>query len=341
MPATDRNGLIAAGNWVIDHVKLIDTWPPQDALATILGESFGNGGGAYNMVKNLARLGATFPLEGIGLVGDDEAGARIFADCRAHGVDVSRLRVTREAPTSYTDVMTVRDTGRRTFFHQRGANALLARAHCDFTTTNARIFFLGYLLLLDRLDELHDGVPAAHDVLTRARRAGLTTALDMVSETTGRFRSVVAPVLPLVDVCFANDVEAEMLTGIALRVHGQIDTARVIEAARAMLALGVPQWVIIHFPEGAHAHHADGTTCWQGSVRVPPAEIRGTAGAGDAFSAGVLLGLHAGWPMPACLELAVCAGAASLQHATCSDAVGSQETCLALGQRWGFTLLHA
>ena len=56
-----RSGIIAGGNWIVDHVKLIDTWPPQDALATILSQSWGNGGSPYNVLKNLARLGASFP----------------------------------------------------------------------------------------------------------------------------------------------------------------------------------------------------------------------------------------------------------------------------------------
>ena len=53
-----RNGILAGGNWIVDHVKLINTWPPQDALASILTQSDGNGGSAYNLLKNLSRLGA-------------------------------------------------------------------------------------------------------------------------------------------------------------------------------------------------------------------------------------------------------------------------------------------
>ena len=79
-----RNGILAGGNWIVDHVKLINTWPPQDALASILTQSDGNGGSAYNLLKNLARLGAQFPLEAVGLVGDDSDGRAIFADCAAH-----------------------------------------------------------------------------------------------------------------------------------------------------------------------------------------------------------------------------------------------------------------
>ena len=80
--------------------------------------------------------------------------------------------------------MTVRSTGRRTFFHQSGANAKLSPAHFDFTRTNAKIFYLGYALLLDTLDEFAEDntqEPRAADVLRRARAAGLHTALMKVS----------------------------------------------------------------------------------------------------------------------------------------------------------------
>ena len=62
-----RRGVVAAGNWIIDHVKMIDRWPAQDALANIASESEGNGGGPYNILKGLARLKCGFPLAGIGL----------------------------------------------------------------------------------------------------------------------------------------------------------------------------------------------------------------------------------------------------------------------------------
>jgi sugar/nucleoside kinase (ribokinase family) len=74
----------------------------------------------------------------------------------------------------------------------------------------------------------------------------------------------------------------------------------------------------------------------QPSVRVPANLIIGTAGAGDAFSAGFLLGLHEGWDFQRCLELGVCAAAASLRDATCSAAVESWQNCLALGRKLGF-----
>src|SRR5437763_1144549 len=88
---TSRSGLIAGGNWIVDHVKIVNTWPAQDSLAMILGESLGNGGAPYNVLKDLAKLGAPFPLSAVGLIGEDAFGDRILNDCRAHGIDVAQL----------------------------------------------------------------------------------------------------------------------------------------------------------------------------------------------------------------------------------------------------------
>ncbi|MBI2498393.1 MAG: ribokinase, partial [Opitutae bacterium] len=213
-----RTGLIAGGNWIVDHHKTIEHWPEQETLASIREESRASGGSPYNILKDLTKLGAPFPLEGIGLVGNDELGRWILADCRAHRIETRQLRARSKLPTSYTDVMTVRVTGRRTFFHQRGANAQLAPGHFDFRKTRAKLFHLGYLLLLDTLDAPGiDGRPRACEVLAAARRRGLVTSLDLVSESADLFARLVPPVLPEVDRLFVNDYEASRATGIEVR----------------------------------------------------------------------------------------------------------------------------
>ncbi|CAM3012866.1 carbohydrate kinase family protein [Rariglobus hedericola] len=343
MPSPQRSGVLAAGNWLVDRVKTIDAWPAQDALVFILSQTVGNGGGPYNVLKDLARLGATFPLAGLGLLGDDADGRTIREDCTAHGIDASRLHTTSLADTSFTDVMTVRDTGRRTFFHARGANALLAPAHFDFSGVTARWFYLGYLLLLDTLDApdpaCSDQAPLARDVLRRARAAGLLTALDCVSASPERFRTVVTPVLPEVDVLFVNDYEAEQLTGLDLGRGASLNRNSVEQAARALIALGVRRHVILHFPEGTCAASIDGTVVWQPAVRIPAPLIAGAAGAGDAFAAGCLLALHDDQPLAAALELGVCTAATSLLHPTCSESVRPAGDTLAFGRAHGFITL--
>ena len=106
-----RSGILAGGNWIIDHVKIIDTWPAQDALANILSTTHGTGGSPYNILIDLAKLGAQFPLAAVGLVGQDADGQLILDDCKQYQIDASALQPTDQAPTSFTDVMTVQANG--------------------------------------------------------------------------------------------------------------------------------------------------------------------------------------------------------------------------------------
>ena len=63
--STSRNGIIAGGNWIVDAVKMVDVWPQQDTLANILSTAKGSGGSPFNILVDLALLGAKFPLGAI------------------------------------------------------------------------------------------------------------------------------------------------------------------------------------------------------------------------------------------------------------------------------------
>src|SRR2546426_509606 len=114
--ASARCGLLGGGNWIIDQVKLIDVFPQRESLANIRSQAQGTGGAPYNVLIDLAELGAPFPLSAAGLVGKDALGELILQDCRKHKIDAKFLRPRAGAPTSYTDVMTEAGNGRRTFF---------------------------------------------------------------------------------------------------------------------------------------------------------------------------------------------------------------------------------
>src|SRR5882672_11417403 len=141
--ANGRRGLLAGGNWIIDQVKIIDVYPQPEQLGNIRAQSQGTGGAPYNVLIDLAKSGAPFPLFGAGLVGQDALGREILQDCRVHKIDIRNLSMTPKAPTSYTDVMTEQAHGRRTFFHARGANALWRGEELNFRKPNPRIFHLG------------------------------------------------------------------------------------------------------------------------------------------------------------------------------------------------------
>jgi sugar/nucleoside kinase (ribokinase family) len=337
MSSTSRTGLLAAGNFIVDYVKIIDYYPGEEMLASILRESSANGGGPYNILKDLSKMGARFPLSAAGLIGTDSTGRWIMEDCTTHGIATGGLRQTSEVSTSYTDAFTVESTGRRTFFHQRGANALLAPEHFDFTGCSARLFYLGYFMLLDTLDRIGaDGRSGASRVLEAASRAGIITAADMVSVEHGDFRRSALSALPWVDHFILNEIEAGKLDGAALRSADGPDWNGIENAARGLLAAGVRQSVTIHFVEGAVSVQKDGTAHRQGSVRLPEGFVKGATGAGDAFAAGLLLGLHESLPQPECLRTAVCAAAMCLSHPATSEGMKPLEECLALGAAYGF-----
>ncbi|NOX98783.1 MAG: carbohydrate kinase family protein [Verrucomicrobia bacterium] len=334
----ERNGILAAGSYIVDHVKMIDAWPPQDALATILSEENSNGGGPYNVSKDLARLfpeKLPFPVAAAGLVGDDADGKWILADCREHGIDTTQLKVTAEAPTSYTDVMTVKSDGRRTFFHQLGANALFSETHLDFTQIDARIFYLGYLLLLNTLDEMTDDGKRtrASLLLENARAEGLLTVVDLVSAEGGNFGEIVTPSLPHIDVLLTNEFEASRLSGIDL--HKEFSPATGEAAAKTILDRGVQKRVVIHAPNGAVAVDREEGTFTAPSLAVPDDVIRGALGAGDAFATGIVYGLHENFSIEKSLATASCIAASCLMHPTPSLGIQALDDCLKLAEDWG------
>lgn len=334
----NRKGIIAGGNWIVDHIKLIEVYPEEERLANILMEITSNGGAPYNLLVSLYKMQTNIPLEGIGVIGEDEDGKLILEECHAMAIDAAQIREIPDATTSYTDVMTVRSTGRRTFFHYRGANALLDQTDFDFSRTRARIFHFGYLLLLDRLDMIDEnGQTGASVILKNAKNQGLLTSIDIVSEQSDRYAEIIPPALPYVDYLFLNEFETEKLTGIEiLDDQGELLVDRGYQAAEVLLQLGVLQWVIIHFRKGALAVSKSGEKLLQKGVCFPPNEIKGSVGAGDAFAAGVLAGLHENWSMDRCLVSGVCVAASSLRDVTSTGSIGTWEECVELGNTHGW-----
>ena len=328
---------MAGGNWIVDAVKITDVWPQQDTLANIFSTAKGTGGSPFNILVDLALLGAKFPLSGCGLVGDDDNGRWILDFCAKHGIECSHVQKTADAPTSFTDVMTVKDSGRRTFFHARGANALLDASHFDFSGKKARIFHLGYLLLLDKLDarSATHGTVAA-EVLAEAQAAGLKTSVDCVSEDSDRFPKIVMPALKYVDCCIMNEFETGRCTGRRVRKNEKIDRIQLRGAMQLLIEAGVRERVVVHYPEGGCALGRDGSWAEHASVKLPASYVKGAAGAGDAFAAGVLLGWHDGVPLAEQLRYGVCAAAANLSEETCTGGMRSLDDCLAIGKRFGF-----
>jgi sugar/nucleoside kinase (ribokinase family) len=339
MASTDpkRHGIMAAGNFIVDHVKIIDYYPAEETLASILEESFSNGGGPYNVLKDLALLGAAFPLQAAGLLGNDPAAAWIREDCIRHGIDATGLKSHPTAPTSYTDAFTVQRSGKRTFFHQAGANAHLSQKDLAMDQATAKIFYLGYLMLLDTLDAVQaDGTTQAAAVLAAAQAAGMQTVVDCVSKDHADYARSGAAALPFVDVLMLNELEAFKLLGKTAPQAGGLTPASLREAAVALLERGVQHTVVIHAVPGAVAVGRHSGPVAQGSLALPPDYLAGATGAGDAFAAGFLYAWHEDRPAQDCLRHAVCAAACCLAHPAASAGMRPMAQALQLAEKYGY-----
>ena len=292
------------------------------------------------MAVDLRLLGAAFPIGVLGAVGDDEHGAFILAECARLGIDTAGVRTLTGAVTSFTDAMVERDGGRRTMFHHSGANALFDAVDRRPASPGARI--------------LHAGAPGIHPVMDSpaARRgqrlvgpaaagAGRRPAHQHGTGQpgAGRIAEVALPCLPYLDSIVINELEAGALTGIDVPVpaaDGPVDWPALEAMALGMIERGVSVLAVVHFPAGCVAAAPGGRTWRQGSVRLPREQVRSTTGAGDAFAAGVILGLHEGWPVERCLRLAVASAAACVRSPNTSDGIKRAEACLAEADRIGY-----
>ena len=335
-----RTGVLCAGSVVADVAKVIDAYPALDHLATIEQVSTGTGGPGLNMAVDLRLLGATFGVGMLGAVGDDLHGDIMLGECAKLDIDTTGVVRIPGAVTSFTDVMVERDGGRRTFFHHHGANALFDGATADLGRSQARILHAGAPGIHERMDApLPGGGNGWSALLSRARTAGMRTNLELVDLPPHRMQQLVRPCLPYVDSLIINELEAGALTGLAAPVptaDGPVDWATLERMALRLIHHGVSTLAVVHFPAGCVAAAPDGRTWRQGSVRLSREQIRSTTGAGDAFAAGVVLGLHEGWPVDRCLRLGAASAAACVSSPHTSIGIPAADVCLAAADRAGY-----
>lgn len=317
----ERKGIIAAGNMLVDHVHQIRQWPERGWLVEIVHSERATGGAPLNVLLTLAKMHAGLPLQAVGLIGEDNDGDYITAMLDQYHINRQLVQRTSSAPTSMTQVMTDAE-GQRTFFHSPGANRLLDLPAFEPLDAPLKIFHLGYLLLLeslDRPDEVY-GTRSAR-LLAQMRERGYEVSLDLVSRKGDpRYRPLVLPALKHLDYLTINELEASEFSGLEIRLpNGEPHVANIARAASALLDAGVRQRVVIHCPEGAWGVSRTEAGRWVPSWRLPPEEIIGSVGAGDAFCAGLLYGSHERWPLTASLQLAHACARASLQAANAID----------------------
>ena len=323
-----RHGFICAGCWTVDRIKITNLWPEQEALARIRSVERQGGGSAHNVGIDLKKLDPSIPVSTVGVIGADEDGDYLHNQALAHDINVDLLHRSSSGTTSYTDVITVADTGKRTFFHYPGTNDLLSADDFDFTHSSARILHLGLLSVHEFMDKAQsDSSNGWSQVLKRAQSHGIETSIEMVSIQPQRNRELAYPCLPWLDYLVVNDLEIGALGRMETVINGHTNVDACAEAAKRVLDMGSMRYVTVHYPMGALCVTRNQTLHSSMSYDVPQSLIAGTVGAGDAFASGFLYAMHENWSIDDALELGHVVAASSLRSPNTVDSVESIQEC--------------
>lgn len=305
--------VVCLGILVADVIaRPVDGLPPAGTLTLVDEITLHGGGCALNTGTVLARLGLRAAVAG--KVGNDVFGEFIFGLLSERGVRSAGVLRDEYAPTS-TTVVLVDGDGERTFLHLPGANGTLRAVELDLDVVFAgRALHVAGALVMPMLD----GEPAA-ELLATARERGIFTSLDTVWDASGRWERVL-PALPHLELFTASLGEAQAISGEdeASAAAAWLRTRGVVRVALKLGADGC------YVADESVAEHVP-------APRV--ASVDGT-GAGDAFAAGLLYGLLAGWPLDRSARLANAAGALATTAVGASEgARGLEETMRLAGLR--------
>lgn len=247
------------------------------------------GGGAVNTAIALASLGIKVQL--VGKLGKDTLGGFLIEQLDSRGVGTQNIAFDPQLSTSATMVM-VDPTGDRRFVHFMGANRAftLEDIHGDVVKEASMVHVAGAFVM-----PALDGKPTA-DLLRESKRAGAVNSLDTAWDDSGSWLRTLEPVLPHVDYFLPSRVEATAMTG-------RDDP---VEAARYLLEYGIGAVVVKCAADGCVivTHSGD-------MLHVPAFEVEvvDATGAGDAFNAGFIAGIHRGYSLEESARLANALGA--------------------------------
>ena len=326
----NKKGIAVAGNMIVDLLYPINGIPKPGELTTITADAARTTGGFLcNDIVDLAKLDPTMPLVALGRVGDDAEGKFIrqkMAECK--NIDMQFVKT--EGTTSFTLVMADEITKQRTFYHNRGGNAKFNEADIPWDQLDVDMLMVGYILLLDALDEedTQYGTKMAK-LLAEAQRRGIKTSIDVVSEAGDRFRKLVCPALKYTDYCVINEVEASASTGIELRTEdGALIKENMPAALKKLKELGVSTWAVIHCPEIGIGLDENDNLVEVPSLKLPAGWIAGTVGAGDAFCSGVLYGAWKGMDLKSAIELGTASAVCSLSQPGATEGMRTVEEAM-------------
>ena len=312
----NRQGIVLAGNLIVDHIKPCDRYPQEEHLALLGSAIKSNGGAPLNVAFDLRALGYHHPVAIMGAVGGDESAKYLRLQCADRNIE-SIFTTIENTATSYTDVFVSAATGKRTFFHDPGANALYYQTHLPSAYHSYQHLHYGYLNLLASMDMVENGHSGASKLLQTAQSAGLTTSVDLVSSQSQTYAQSVKAVLPFTDILFCNEVEALQLTGLSIEKPDYLSAQALYTNLTKM---GFSGTLVLHTQTWSLAIR-ETQYVLQPSLQVDASLIKSNSGAGDAFAAGFLMHALQAESLQNALLKATYSAATCLLAITCSDGI--------------------
>jgi sugar/nucleoside kinase (ribokinase family) len=332
-----QNGIALVGSTIVDEVVPVldpgrlsyvdaNKFVSEEELA---GEKvqFSVGGMATNVSVNLAKINGGYPLALFGKIGQDHRADIIVETLDAHDINRDHLIFDPRNETSSTEVIHIRlpnGTVERIFRHKLGAMGNFTLQGMDVQALSVfKIAMFGYGLLLPKLDLFDDRYGTKlGEILACTQALGVKTALDFVSpdkENLFKFLRY-QKTIQYVNILCINEDQACSLTEMREPKDACVALVEEYGAKIAVVHCGA------NGPNYAYGESAGLVV--QPNFHVPEQECKGNAGAGDAFSAGFLHGLHENWSIEKSLKFAAAAAAISLRDASCTGAMQDQHYIL-------------
>jgi sugar/nucleoside kinase (ribokinase family) len=281
--------VVTLGAHVLDILGRYVTHIPEGQGSVLLDEiRLAPAGSAAGTAVGLAKLG--IEVATVGAVGTDALGDVLIRALQGFGVDTAHVVRKSDVQTS-ASILPIRPNGDRPALHALGANAVYSIEDVPWALIESAAH-----LHLGGNDSMRGlGREGAAQILRRARDAGATTSMDILSEGSAKLLAILKPCLPLVDWFMPNADQACKLT----------DSHTPEEAASRLLDLGVGGVVLTMGSDGSLLANA------RERVHLAAHEITvvDTSGCGDAYCAGFIRALRLGWLPSECLKLGNAAAA--------------------------------
>lgn len=239
-----------------------------------------------------ALMGSEFRTLPIGMVGNDDAGLRLWAEMKEAGLDLRYVRTDPERPTLFSICLLYPDSSGGNLTVDDSASShvtpeMVRSADADLAANAQK----GIALAAPEVP-----LAARAELLELATRYRLLRAASFTTEEIPI--ALESGLLAQVDLVAINTDEAARLAGLS---GGKLPAIEVVQAALERLR-GIQPAIWATITSGSR-----GSWSWDGrELTHCPAHkviVASTAGAGDAHFAGVLAGVAAGLPLAQAQEL--------------------------------------